>query len=161
FLKRVQQAHPNDFWCNQRLGRDTYLIGKHEETIRYCQAALAIRSNPEVHRVLGMALSATGRAEEALEQYRLAIKLDPMSFYPHYTRGNLLLDLHRYDEALADFQTCFETRQIDDRHAYTNEPRPHNNRAAVHANIGLVLEAQGQWEKAVIQYKQAVKVDPT
>ena len=43
FLKRVQQAHPGDFWVNLRLGQVLYFRKDLGESARYYQAALVLR----------------------------------------------------------------------------------------------------------------------
>src|SRR5262249_37589382 len=39
FLKKVQQAHPGDFWINLRLGYELMQKGLHGEAVGYFQAA--------------------------------------------------------------------------------------------------------------------------
>src|SRR5262249_36650083 len=66
FLKRIQQAHPGDFWANIVLGdRLVHQWDNHPaESIRYYQAAVSIRPWCALgYFKLGMALSSIGRLE--------------------------------------------------------------------------------------------------
>jgi serine/threonine-protein kinase len=161
FLKRIQKVNPDNFWCSEMLGREAVHAGKYEEAIGYGLAALAVRPTAMIHTNLGTVLSLIGRNSEALDHYKLAIKVDPKSLYPRICRGILLFDLRRYDDALADFQACFETREIDGRGVHFNENRPYSNRAIVHTHIGLALEFKGHRDQAILQYQEALKADPT
>lgn len=48
----------------------------------------------------GLALKALNRPEQALASFNQAIVLRPRYVEAHYNRGNLLLELRRFDEAL-------------------------------------------------------------
>src|SRR5262249_37640502 len=77
FLKRVQKKHPADFWANFSLA--TVLTKKKSaEAVGYFRAALAIRPDTAaVYEGLGSALRSQGRVDEAIEEYRRAIQVDP------------------------------------------------------------------------------------
>src|SRR5262249_39298953 len=96
FLKKVQQAHPGDFWANLTLG--VYLLDE-EDAIRYCQAAVAIRPGVYLgYFQLGSALSQAGRLEEAVEQFRRAVDLAPTSVSSHKRLAQTLASSGRQDE---------------------------------------------------------------
>src|SRR5262249_19433724 len=63
FLRRVQQAHPGDFWANLRLA-EVVERESPEEALRYCQAAVALRpGTAAAHSRLGLVLLGAGRVE--------------------------------------------------------------------------------------------------
>jgi serine/threonine-protein kinase len=147
FVKRIQQAHPNSIFVNMSLGYLLYMAHKPAEAVGYYQVAVAIRPGWYLpHQNLAMSLEESGRKEEALEQYRLAIELDPTAFVPRYNRALLLYALRRYDEALMDFKACFQTVNPDLARVYTH--------------AGMVREAKGQPDEALVEYRRAVTVDP-
>ena len=81
FLKRVQQAHPGDFWANLTLG-DVLLQSEQRGPRRSATTRRRWPLRPGTalgHYNLGMALFGTGRQEEAVEQFRRAVDLDPTS----------------------------------------------------------------------------------
>jgi TolB-like protein len=64
----------------------------------------AIELNPSystAHLVYSVMLAASGRIDEAIEQDRLAIALDPFSLIIHWNASGTLFVARRYDEALA------------------------------------------------------------
>ena len=57
FLKQIQEAHPGDFWANFILGKALLETHNFQESIRYLQAALALRPDAAAsHNFLGQAL---------------------------------------------------------------------------------------------------------
>ena len=96
FLKRIQQAHPDDFWINARLGQVMSDLGKYGEALGYLQAALAVRPRTSVVRSrLGQLLAAMGRRDEALDQYRQAVRLDPTAASPRWLLAGFPALRHR------------------------------------------------------------------
>jgi serine/threonine-protein kinase len=146
FLKRLQRAHPGDFWVNFRLGSVLYYLGKPEEAIGYYRVALAARpGSPHVRNGLGLALLRTGRGEEGVEECRQAVRLDPTT--ASY-RLNLCLGLfnsRRHDEAIKELPTAV---------------RMNPNEATLHTVFGLCLETKGRFDEALTQHREAVALDP-
>src|SRR5262249_7397101 len=77
FLKKVQQAHPDDFRANYILGTALMAGGKPDEAARYFQAVIALRPRLLIgYHHLGMVLRSTAhsgapeRYEEAIAQLR-------------------------------------------------------------------------------------------
>jgi serine/threonine-protein kinase len=65
-LRRVQKAHPDDFWINHDLARSLMGAGQPEEAVRFYSAAVAVRPRSELAlAALGEALRAAGRTDEA------------------------------------------------------------------------------------------------
>lgn len=146
FLRQVQQAHPADFWSNFTLGDALRKTSGPEESVRYYQAALAIRSQaPVAHGNLGLALSADARPEEAISHFRQAVSIDPAFAHGHYSLGLALKATGQLAEAIAHF-----------RHALRLEP----DNADAHYNLGLALAMASQREQAVAQFREALRIDP-
>jgi tetratricopeptide (TPR) repeat protein/tRNA A-37 threonylcarbamoyl transferase component Bud32 len=146
FLKRVQGAHPGDFWVNLALGEA--LSGKNapDEAIRYYQAALAVRPGTAiVHYGLAVALWDLHRFEEAADQSRRAIALDPTSAASHARLAYCLESLGRHDEAV-------EAARLAVRY----NPRLADHHSAVAYN----LEASRRYVEAADAYRQALALDP-
>jgi serine/threonine-protein kinase len=65
-LRRVQRAHPDDFWINFDLAGTLMHAGRPDEAVRFFSAALAIGPRSELALgALGEALRAAGKTEEA------------------------------------------------------------------------------------------------
>jgi eukaryotic-like serine/threonine-protein kinase len=147
FLKRIQQAHPGDFWANIALGE--MLEGREKnpaEAIRYYQAAVSLRPRTAFgYLKLGMALSSTSRLEEAAEQFRQAVDTDPTSLFSQYHLAIVLVQLGRHGEAIDQLQEAI---------------RSNPGTAGLRAFLGHRLNVQGRHAEALTQYRQAVALDP-
>jgi eukaryotic-like serine/threonine-protein kinase len=146
FMKRVQQAHPGDFWANLGLGNALHKKSP-EEAMRYYQAALAIRPGTGVvYNALGMALSSTGRFEEAVELLRQAVRIDPMAAQGHHNLAQALQRLGKYDEAIEQSRLALSSRP---------------ELALLHRTLAFSLEAKGRHDEAISEYQKAVTLSPS
>ncbi len=145
FLRRVQRAYPGDFWVNARLARSLY-AREPAEAVRYYQAALAIRPGAMMLRNdHGLALARSGRREEALAQFRLAVDRDP-TFPPTQTNLCVLLSrLGRHDEAIEQVQAAL---------------LHHVRTFSLYTAFGHSLAAKGRIDEALAALRQAVALDP-
>lgn len=91
FMRRVQLAHPGDFWPNFVLAES--LDGRGDpEAIGYYRAALAARPDAVAASVnLGIALTHHGRNAEAIDLWRAALRLDPNQAMLHHNLAITLL----------------------------------------------------------------------
>jgi serine/threonine-protein kinase len=145
FLKRIQAAHPRDFWANLALGDEMLSVRDYREAVRYLQAALTVRPDSAFARVdLGLALFKVGYVGEAIEQYQLALAIDPNPD----TRALLA-------EALS-IQGSFDEAIKQTRLALPDLP----NDAFLHTILGRNLLATGKYEEALPHFQTAVKIDP-
>jgi serine/threonine-protein kinase len=147
FLKRIQQAHPGDFWANIALGdRLVSWENNPAEAIRYYQAAVSIRPRAALgYFKLGMALSSTGRLEEAAGLFQQAVDADPTLLFSQFHLALSLLQLGRQNEAIDRLQAAI---------------RSNPNTAGLSALHGYRLNVQLRYAEALIQYRQAVALDP-
>jgi serine/threonine-protein kinase len=147
FLKRIQQAHPGDFWANIALG-DRLVSWERDpaEAIRYYQSAVAIRPRTALgYYKLGDALSSTGRLEEAAGQFQQAVDLDPTALFSQYHLAIVLVRLGRHDQAIDRL-----------RAAIRSNPKT----AGLCTLLGNVLNIQGRHAEALTQHRQAVALNP-
>ena len=101
FLKRVQHAHPDDLWTNQRLGFVCMHFGLPGEAVGYYQAAVAVRPESGLLRNnLGRALTDVGRREEGMKEYYRAVDLDPTAGEIHANLAKALGAQGKIDEAV-------------------------------------------------------------
>jgi eukaryotic-like serine/threonine-protein kinase len=147
FLKRIQQAHPGDFWINLTLGGDMFALDKREEAIAYFRAALAVRPKAAfVHTALGAALFNTGRQEEAFEHLRRATELDGTNEQIQVSLAAALKEVGRYDEALERMPEAL---------------RAHPTSIPVLDTFGSILAAKGRHDEELGLYRRALEIDPT
>lgn len=131
------------------------------------------------HSNLANALVKQGRFDEAIENYRQALRVEPNFAVPHYSLGNLFMAQGKLDEAARHY---LEAVRIDPDYA-----EAHNNlgnllarrgelgnairyyrralelspaRSEIHFNLGNVLVGAGALEQAAEHLQQAVKINP-
>jgi tetratricopeptide (TPR) repeat protein len=98
--------------------------------------------NPRARSNLGAALTAAGRAAEALEHFEEALRLNSGSAEAHSNYGWALAELGRTDEAIAHYQ---EAMRLDKNYA---EP---------HCNMGIAMMKQGRLQAAALHLGQALE----
>ena len=86
-LEAIRREHPSDFWLNQDLGLaylDHSPPESMHEAVRCLSAAVALRpASVGAHQNLGLALSAQGKADRAIAEFREAIRIQPEHAGPH------------------------------------------------------------------------------
>ena len=97
------------------------------------------------HGNLGSTLEASGRADEAAEQYRLALSLEPGLAYARFNLGRIHVAQGRLDEAVKLYR---EAIRLDSE----------NGRA--HFFLGCVLAELKQADKAFHHLREAARIEP-
>jgi serine/threonine-protein kinase len=145
FLRRVQSAHPADFWANLILGNAT-LQSAPQEAAGYYRASLASRPQAPVgYCAVGDTMRLQQLPDQAIDYYEKALALDPNYARAHSNLGAVLHDRGRYDEAIDRFQTAL---RLDPDYAWA------------HWNFANTLRARGRLDEACDQYRQVLRVDP-
>jgi tetratricopeptide (TPR) repeat protein len=146
-LERAQQRHPDDFWINQSL---VVLLNRSrprrlEKEIRFASVAVALRpQSPGAHYNLGLALHHNGQQDEAIPEYREAIRLKEDYAEAHVQLGDALADKGRLDEAITKYREAIRIKK--------NFPEAHDN-------LGRALLDKGQVDAAIPELREALKSD--
>jgi serine/threonine-protein kinase len=176
FLRRAQEAYPDDFWINHDLGIALQhgQPAQYGEAIRFLTVAAALRPrNPGVRVNLGMALEREGRMDEAVAVLRQAIGLQPDYLTAHQQLGRALLTDGRPDEAVVAFRRVRELkpdffpahhflgvslarlRRFDEAAVALREAiRLKPDFALAHCHFGEVLRAQGAFASALASFQR-------
>lgn len=100
FFRRVQRAHPSDFWSNYVLA-EALDEKKSPDSIGFYRAAIAIRPDALAPHVnLGAALLKQGREDEGLVYFQQASQLQPRSAAVHFILAYALLSRGKSERAL-------------------------------------------------------------
>ena len=102
-------------------------------------------SNANIHFNLGAAYNARGESAEAAKHFAEACRLRPDDAEARENLGLLLLSQGKPGEAVSCFQ---ESARL--------QPN-----AKAHYELALALDASGQGEKAIAEYREAVRLGPT
>jgi Flp pilus assembly protein TadD len=145
-LTRAALSHPNDYWLQFESGvPDDRQVGRVDEAIGYCRAAIAIRPhNVATYNNLGGLLIVTGRAEEAEATFREAIAVEPKHAGAHINLGKVLAESGRAEEAEVEFRRAIALDQ---------------SIALAHTNLGILLAMTGRPEEAEAEYHRAIALD--
>jgi serine/threonine protein kinase/tetratricopeptide (TPR) repeat protein len=185
--RRIRQAYPGDFWANHDLawnlhyGRSPRL----EEAIRYYTSALALRPhNPAACVNHGNALWARGELDGAIRAYREALEEHPNYAAGHERLGLALEQQGDLDGAIAELHQAIRFRQyapdrlvladmlvckglLLERKGLLDEAATCYRKAVevaptvgtAHYQLGTVLVDQGDPDKAVASFREAIACD--
>jgi len=97
------------------------------------------------HTNLGNALLIVGQRQEAIEQFRQALRIKSDYLEAHNNLGSALLQAGRLQEAIEHYKKALLIKP---------------NHAKAHYNIGLALYQTGQHQDAIQHFEQALRLDP-
>ena len=111
----------------------------------FAHALAHTRNNAPAQNNLGVALSNLGRAQEALEHYREAIRLQPANAQARFNLGVELANSGQLEAAAEQFSEALHRD-------------PQN--ASLLNNLGSVLAQQGKYPEALDQFRLAMRSNP-
>jgi len=121
-------------------------VGYWKDSLSLCRHALAVTKNNYIMNYnCGSAFRDLGQVDEAIEQYRQALKINPLYAKAHNNLGCALRDKKQLDEAAAEFKLAIK---ISPDYAYAQN------------NYGVTLAMRGQYEEAISHFGAALKADP-
>jgi Tfp pilus assembly protein PilF len=134
----AKAAHPLD-WPQRSLGDvlNARSLGKEVEA--------AIDEEHTAHLGLGLALAGQGQADEAVDEFRAALKLRPDDATAHYNLGTALVCQGQVDAAIAEYRAALKLQPDD---------------VSAHYNLGTALASQGQVDAAIAEYRTVLKLQP-
>ena len=98
-----------------------------------------------IHNNLGIALFDDRKNEEAISNFKMAIKLMPTNTKAHYNLGIALFSGRKYEEAIYHYKMAIKLQP---------------NHTSAHYNLGNALFEVNQFEEAISQFKMAIKLRP-
>lgn len=127
----------------------------HRETFAYVDNETLIRDNiagsPDAwagHDHLGTHLASQGKHQEAIEEYREALRLFPARAQLHTRIGISLGALARTDEAIEEFRRALAGPLADE------------DRQTAHLYLANLLGSAGQYDEAIANYRAAIALKP-
>ncbi len=113
--------------------------------ILFQYASVVIENNWEAHARLGLVLSKEGRLDEAINQYREALRLKPDDADAHYDLANTLYRKGLWDEAVDEYREDLKLSPND---------------FSGHSNLGAALFQKGRIDEAIAQFQEALRLNP-
>jgi tetratricopeptide (TPR) repeat protein len=133
---------PGDYYSN---GEANYKAGKYEAAVKDLTQAVKLSPDwDDVHYVLALALTETGKLKEAIGEFKqvikLAVKNEP-KILAFYNMGNAYADLGQYQEASEAYQQAIKLNP--------ELSKPHNNLGLAYAALDRVADAAAEFSQAV------------
>ncbi|MDZ4689371.1 MAG: tetratricopeptide repeat protein [Planctomycetaceae bacterium] len=147
-MRRIQQAHPADFWANHSLANVLHYRRNPQldEAIRYYTGALAVRPrNPAAYVNLGNALRGKGDLAGAVSAFREATRYGGDYTAAYIRLEQTLRHAGAPDEAIAEFKAAAQAQPED---------------AWAHRALGYALIAKGLLDEAIPAFKHALRLEP-
>ena len=123
------------------------MAGNLAEAILLYHHSLDIYPTAEAHTFLGWTYSMLGRYDDAIEECRTAIAVDPTFGNPYNDIGAYLIELDRHREAIE----WLEKAIVAPRYEAPHYPW---------VNLGRVYEKLGPWSEALRCYRKALQLAP-
>lgn len=123
------------------------MAGDFDRAVELYRRSLAIRPTAEAHTFLGWTYHFQGKVQDAIEECKRAIAVDPGFGNPYNDIGSYLISLRRYDEAIAWLEQAIKAPRYDPRHY-------------PYFNLGRVYMAKGMINRARDYFQQALQIEP-
>ena len=140
-VQHLATQHLNRAHQHQNEGRFGYALRDYRRSI-------AVFPSPEAYLSLAAALGYLARYEEAIKECHHAIALDPDLGQPYHDIGTYLIELRRWDQAKVWFELALNAPNYD-------------RRCQAYYNLGRIHEYFGRFVDAMINYRTALKDDPS
>lgn len=139
---------------------------EYDKALAEFKEVLKYTENAEVYYNVGYIKTSQGNYEEAIIAFRKATLIDNMFANAYRDMGRAYKELGRATEAEESLQKAadiYMNKQMDDNaEAVLNEILQVNPKTInVFNSLGIIYRKQGKFEKALAQYKRALKVDPS
>lgn len=109
------------------------------------RAITAYPQGMEAYKTLGLAYIRAGQADQALETYRKALRINPDSGSIRYNLANTYADLGRFGEAIQEYQAAIALNP---------------NNFAVYNNLAVTYIKQGNMDGAIEAFSAAARLRP-
>ncbi|HYS04561.1 MAG TPA: tetratricopeptide repeat protein [Candidatus Dormibacteraeota bacterium] len=129
-----------------RILREAYerqMAGRLDEAVRLYQASIAECPTAEAHTFLGWTYSQKGRYEDAIEQCKIAITLDPGFGNPYNDIGSYLIHMGQVDQAIPWLELAKKAPRYEPRHF------PYLNLYRAYSKLGELDKAQRELQQAL------------
>jgi Tfp pilus assembly protein PilF len=121
--------------------------GDLDHAVELYRKSLTAHPTAEAHTFLGWTYHFQGKIQEAIEECKRAIEVDPDFGNPYNDIGAYLISLGRHDEAIPWLERAIESRRYEPRHF-------------PHFNLGRAYVAKGMLSRARDEFQHALRIEP-
>ncbi|MDD5542764.1 MAG: tetratricopeptide repeat protein [Acidobacteriia bacterium] len=126
---------------------DKQMSGSLDEAEDLYRASIETFPTAEAHTFLGWTYSFQGRMEDAIEECKRAIQVDPDFGNPYNDIGAYLIELNRLDEAMQWLRKALEAKRYDAYHF-------------PYCNLGRIYLAKEMYTRARESFEKALQITP-
>jgi Tfp pilus assembly protein PilF len=124
-----------------------HISGDVNQAIKAYRKSIDYYPTPKAHNFLGWALSLIGKYEEAIEECKNALELDPNFGNAYNDIGIYLTNLNKFDDSIYWFQKAIKTPNYESKYISMY-------------NLGRVFEKKGMWFTALKYYSDSIQENP-
>jgi tetratricopeptide (TPR) repeat protein len=117
--------------------------GEHEMAVELYKRSLDLHPTAEAYTFLGWAYHFQGKLDEAIEECKKAIQVDPEFGNPYNDIGNYLIERGKYDEAVLWLERALQSRRYESYH------HPHYHLARAYMAKQMYRKARHHLEAAL------------
>jgi Tfp pilus assembly protein PilF len=121
--------------------------GEYEMAVELYKRSLDLHPTAEAYTFLGWTYHFQGRLDQAIEECKKAIQVDPEFGNPYNDIGAYLIERGAYDEALPWLEQALESRRYESYHF-------------PHYNLGRAYAAKEMFGKARVHLEEALRLCP-
>ena len=121
--------------------------GDLDRAVELYRGSLEIHPTAEAHTFLGWTYHFQGKVQDAIQECKRAIAVDPDFGNPYNDIGAYLISLNRYDEAISWLERATKAPRYDPRHY-------------PYFNLGRVYLAKGMINRAKECFQEALRIEP-
>jgi Flp pilus assembly protein TadD len=153
-IRHRLEKNPADFEAHLNLGAIELTRLNAQTAVTELREAVRLNGDrPDAHNMLGLALAATGRNADAIEQYALALRLRPAYASARFNLATALAKTGHIDDAVDNLRRIL-TDNPEDAAA--------KRRLADALTLrGMLLLRDGKRDDAVAEFEEALKLDPS
>jgi Tfp pilus assembly protein PilF len=133
-----------------RLFQEAYeaqMAGDLERAVDLYRESLALHPTAEAHTFLGWTFHFQGKSQEAIEECKRAIEVDPDFGNPYNDIGAYLIEENRLDEAIPWLEQAIVAKRYEPRHF-------------PYFNLGRIYLAKGSINRARQLFQRALEIEP-
>lgn len=128
-------------------GYRAQMKGELERAVELYKNSLAVFPTAEAHTFLGWTYYFQGNVQDAIDECKRAIEVDPDFGNPYNDIGAYLISLERYDEAIPWLERATKALRYEPRHF-------------PYFNLGRAYMAKGLINRARECFEQALRIEP-
>jgi tetratricopeptide (TPR) repeat protein len=138
-VERAQQLFKSGYRAQMK--------GDLERAVELYKNSLAVFPTAEAHTFLGWTYYFQGNVQDAIDECKRAIEVDPDFGNPYNDIGAYLISLQRYDEAIPWLERATKALRYEPRHF-------------PYFNLGRAYMAKGLINRARECFEQALRIEP-